>query len=47
MANPDPMAYNEPGRKPNIGIEKVKDANLSKTIEIAPVSMILFKAEKK
>jgi len=48
IANSDPMAYNEPGKKPKVVIEEKQLADISKKLNAPPLSICIYKlnAEK-
>jgi alpha-N-arabinofuranosidase len=43
IAGSDPMAYNQPGRKPNVAIEKSKLAGITNKLTVPPLSVSLFR----
>ena len=43
----DPMAYNNPGEKPNVAIEQTDDVDLTETVTIEPLSINLYKVRVK
>ncbi len=43
IANSDPMAYNEPGKKPNVVILEKPVSGVSNTLSVPPLSISLFK----
>jgi alpha-N-arabinofuranosidase len=43
IAGSDPMAYNQPGRKPNIVIEKTELASITNKLTVSPLSVSLFR----
>jgi alpha-L-arabinofuranosidase len=43
IANSDPMAYNEPGKKPNVVIQEKTVAHLSNKLSVPPLSINLYK----
>jgi len=43
IAGSDPMAYNEPGKKPNVVIEKEQLSGVSKRLSVPPLSISLYK----
>ncbi len=43
IAGSDPMAYNQPGRKPNVVIEKSKLAGITNKLTVPPLSVSLFR----
>jgi alpha-N-arabinofuranosidase len=43
IAGSEPMAYNEPGKKPNVVIEKTKLAGITNKLTAAPLSVSLFR----
>jgi alpha-N-arabinofuranosidase len=43
IANTDPMAYNEPGKEPQVVIEEQTLAEVSDTLDIPPFSVCLYK----
>ncbi len=47
VTNPDPMAYNDPGRESVIDIEPLPAADLTETVTIPPVSITLYKVPVK
>ena len=42
IANSDPMAYNEPGKKPNVMIEEKELSNISNSLTVPPLSINLY-----
>ena len=42
IANPDEMAYNEPGKPPNVRIEQKRVSGVNDQIEVPPVSVSLY-----
>jgi alpha-N-arabinofuranosidase len=47
IAGRDPMAYNEPGKKPNVAIEESRVGEVGDSIEIVPCSVSLFALDVK
>jgi alpha-N-arabinofuranosidase len=45
IAGSDPMAYNEPGAKPNVTIEELPLAGVRKSVEVAPCSVGIYALE--
>jgi alpha-N-arabinofuranosidase len=43
IAGSEPMAYNQPGRKPNVVIKKTKLAGITNKLTVAPLSVSLFR----
>jgi len=43
IASPDPLAYNEPGQPPRVGIEEGSQSNISSVLDVPPLSIILYK----
>jgi alpha-N-arabinofuranosidase len=43
IANSDPMAYNEPGKEPNVVIEEKSVTGISNTLTVPPLSVSLYK----
>jgi len=43
IAGSDPMAYNEPGKKPNVVIEKEQLSGVSNRLSVPPLSISLYK----
>jgi alpha-N-arabinofuranosidase len=43
IAHTDPMAYNEPGKEPNIVIEEERLVNVSNTLSLPPLSISLYR----
>jgi alpha-N-arabinofuranosidase len=43
IAGPDPMAYNQPGKKPNVVIEKTELAGITNKLTVAPLSVSIFR----
>jgi alpha-N-arabinofuranosidase len=43
IAGSDPMAYNEPGKKPSVVIEKSKLAGITNKLTVPPLSVSLFR----
>jgi alpha-N-arabinofuranosidase len=43
IAGSDTMAYNQPGRKPNVVIEKTKLAGITNKLTVPPLSVSLFR----
>ena len=47
IANSDPMAYNEPGKDPNVVIEEKPVTGISDKLNVAPLSISLYKLTTK
>jgi alpha-N-arabinofuranosidase len=47
IANSDPMAYNEPGKDPNVVIEEKPVTGVSDKLNVAPLSISLYKLTTK
>ena len=45
IANPDPMAYNEPGKKPNVDIKESKVTNVSNQLTVPGYSVNLYELD--
>ena len=43
IAGSDPMTYNQPGKKPNVVIEKTKLAGITNKLTVSPLSVSLFR----
>jgi alpha-N-arabinofuranosidase len=45
ISHPDPMAYNDPGKKPEVTIDEKELSGINNTLEILPLSVCLYKLE--
>jgi len=43
IAHTDPMAYNEPGKEPNVVIAEERLGNVSNTLSLPPLSISLYR----
>ncbi|MHC4096210.1 MAG: alpha-L-arabinofuranosidase C-terminal domain-containing protein [Planctomycetota bacterium] len=43
IAHTDPMAYNEPGEKPNVTIKEITGSKISRKLSVSPLSINLYK----
>ena len=47
VANEDPLAYNDPGEEPKVAIHQAKTADITRTLSIKPLSIVLYRVAVK
>jgi alpha-L-arabinofuranosidase len=47
IGGPDDMAYNEPGKEPQVTIEEKAVSGISGSIDVTPISISLFRLDVK
>lgn len=45
ISHPNPMAFNDPGKKPEVTIDEKELSGINETIEVLPLSVCLYKLE--